>query len=78
MICKECGSELRNIQTRYSKRLGAITRKKTCKKCGYLINTVEINRETWEKDNKLMTILVKAVGEYNTTENLTTGVQVDE
>ena len=71
---ENCDGEFRSKQTRFSKRLGVITRKRKCNKCGYTTNTVEVNRETWEKDNKFMTAVTKAIGEYN----LITNTQVEE
>jgi transcriptional regulator NrdR family protein len=64
--CSKCNDgEMRSLQTRFSKRLGVLTRKRVCNKCKYTITTVEINRDTWEKDNKFMTAIIRAIGEYN-------------
>lgn len=60
-----CDGDFRAYNTRLSKRLGVITRKRVCNKCKYTIQTVELNRGTWEKDNKLMNSIINALKFYN-------------
>lgn len=68
---ENCDGELRAKITRLSKRLGVVTRKRVCNKCGYTIQTVELNRDTWEKDNKFMTSIIRAIGDYNLSKDIT-------
>ncbi len=69
MKCPKCDGEFRTYNTRLSKRLGVITRKRVCNKCKYTTTTVEVSRETWERDNRFMEAITKAIGVYNLTSN---------
>jgi len=73
MKCSQdgCDGELRAKITRFSKRLGVTTRKRVCNKCGYTTTTVELNKNTWQKDNRFMTAIIKAIGDYNLSKDTT-------
>ena len=79
MKCTSClNGELRSYNTHMSKRLGCIVRKRICNKCGYTVFTVEISKNTYQKDHEFMTTLIRALDKYNEVKNTASTATIDE
>lgn len=61
---KGCDGDLRAKSGYIAKRTGCYTRTRVCNKCGYKIQTMEVNKETYIKNSDLADGLQKLVNAY--------------
>ena len=62
--CPKCGGRFGASQTHFSKRWNIVTRKRTCIKCEYSIQTAEVDFDDFQRQEVLIRSLEKSISEY--------------